>query len=338
MIILSNCLTKTVDEGCLKLANSLVDRIKKNSDQTYVISFERDCDKSDIHLQLNKFHISRKLVSIIKKKRQPLLYIPFPAPSFSMVLRIWLISLFSRHGFRVVMTRRYPMNRLSKILLKMSKAELVVFSKEAKDFYGSIVKNRVLYIKTGIDTERYVPVSANEKNSLKLKYGLDPNKPTVLHVGHMKRGRNVAELLKINEKYQVLLVISTMSKERQDGELREILSSSGKIRIIDEYLPQIEEIYQMSDVYFFPVVEKGHCIDVPLSCLEAAACNKPVVTTDYGEMKEFIGKDGFYFIDSFDSDYLNETIEKALNNGDINIREQILEYDWKLAIEKLEFN
>ena len=88
----------------------------------------------------------------------------------------------------------------------------------------------------------------------------------------------------------------------------------------------------MSDVYFFPVAEEGHCIDVPLSCLEAAACNTPVVTTQYGEMKAFEGKEGFFFIDSFEQCALNQTVETALAQRNANVRRAVLEYDWDRAV------
>ena len=55
MIVLSDCLTNKIDEGCLKVANSLTKRLKKADASTMVISFERKPDYSDIHMSLNKF-------------------------------------------------------------------------------------------------------------------------------------------------------------------------------------------------------------------------------------------------------------------------------------------
>ena len=336
MLILSNSLTQSADEGSLKLASSLVKRIKtKYPDSTYVVSFEREFPDSGIHVNLNKFHLTRQLISIIRKQNQSVLYIPFPAPTLSMSIRIFLLSLFCRKGLRVMMIRQYPMNCVSKILLRLSKAEIVAFSKKAYEFYYPMVKGRVLYLKSGIDTKKFVPVLEEKSRELKIKYGFDPERPIILHVGHMKEGRNVAELKKIDKKYQVLLVVSTLSKERQNTQLKEELLQSSNIRVMEGYIPCIEEIYQMSDVYFFPVKKVGHCIDVPLSCLEAASCNKPIVTTDYGEMSEFSEVDGFYFIDDMTSDVINEKIEKALSNNSFNMRDSVMNYDYDNAIECL---
>lgn len=336
MLILSNSLTQKADEGSLKLATSLVKRIqRKNPDDTYVVTFEREFDSSDEHLVLNKFHINARLISLLRKQKQPVIYIPFPAPTTSMAIRIRLLSLFARCGLRVMMIRQYPMSRLATALLRQSKAELIVYSKKACDFYCEIVNNRVVYLKTGVDTGRFQPVTSDKVRELKIKYGFDPERPIILHVGHMKEGRNVSELMKIDEKYQVLLVVSTISKERQNPQLKEQLLKCPHIRIMEGYLPCIEEIYQMSDIYFFPVQTIGHCIDVPLSCLEAAACNKPIITTEYGEMSEFAPQKGFYFLEELSSHSINNTIAKALTDGECDTRKQVLDYDYDMAAERL---
>jgi glycosyltransferase involved in cell wall biosynthesis len=74
---------------------------------------------------------------------------------------------------------------------------------------------------------------------------------------------------------------------------------------------------------------------VPLSCLEAASCNKPVLTTDYGEMKTFRGKNGFVFIDDFQRAILNERICHALSLSGCEIRREVLHYDWDRSVAQL---
>ena len=335
MIILSNSMTPAADEGSLKLATSIVTRIRKAREDTCVVSFERDFSQSDVHLQLNKFHLSPELIKLLRKKREALLYIPFPAPTLSMAIRIFLLSVFARYGFKVLMIRQYSMGKLARLLLRCSGAKLVVFSQQADAYYRSIVGDRVTYLKTGVDTRKFQPVSTEEVRALKCKYGFDPDKPLVVHVGHMKVGRNVAALKEISSDYQVLLVISTLSKERQDEHLRREIESGGIIKVFDQYIPNIEEIYQMCDVYIFPVQQEGHCIDVPLSCLEAAACGKPVLTTDFGEMRAFRGKPGFFHIEGFSTKVLNMQIAQILQTEECKSRQQVLPYDWQRSIQEL---
>lgn len=336
MLIISNSLNNVSDEGCLKVAASLVSRIKKAVPEALIVTYERRSELSDIHFEINnKLMLSKELFSLLRKHKEEIIYIPFPARPFATALRIFILSLYTRKKPKVISVMKYRMGIISKILLRVSGADFVVFSKEAEDFYDTIVgEKHVSYLKTGVDTQKFVPVSKEKKEALKEKYGFDA-RPVILHVGHLNRGRNVAQLMKLDKKYQILLVTSTLTKNEQDIELKNELLKSPNIKIIDDYIPHIEEVYQLSDAYFFPVVEQGRCIDVPLSVMEAASCNKPIITTDFGEMKQFRGKKDFYFIESFDENELNALAEKALACEDAETRSAVLDYDWKNAVSYL---
>lgn len=333
MVIVSNSLLEKTDEGCVKVAGSLIKRLKNSNDDVYVISFERQSELSDKHLELNKLLISKDLKKIIKNKKDRVLYFPFPARPIATALRIFTLSRYAKQGLDVLVSMQTKIDPISKLVLKLSGANFLLLSEDAyKRFKAIASEKRVTYLKTGVDTKKFLPVSIDRQIELKKKYGFDPEKPLILHVGHLNRGRNVAELTKISNEYQVLLVVSTLTKSEQDEELRTELLSNTNIRIIDSYMPDIQEIFAMCDVYFFPVIEYGKCIDVPLSCMEAAACNKPIITTKYGEMKAFEGKEGFYFINSFDDESINDTIKKALSLEVCTSRESVLGYDWDNAI------
>lgn len=335
MLILTNCLTDVIDEGCLKVANSLIKRIKSLNSKAYIVSYEREHPLADEHQCLNKLFFSVRLRKTIRKINEDLLYIPFPARTLFTALRIFMLSLYCNNKLSVVMVQKERYNILAKMLLKMSRAELLVLSNEAFEFYGDFVdKKRIKYLKTGVDTKRFTPVDENRVKELKRKYGFDENVPVILHVGHLKYGRNVQKLLDIDSSYQVVLVCSTLTENEQDIELRDKLKNRENIRIINGYIENIEEIYQLCDVYFFPTVESGNCIDVPLSCMEAASCSKPVVSTPYGEIKELLNEQGFYRIENIDKVNINELIGKALTEKK-NPREAVLDYDWDCAVKSL---
>ncbi len=335
MLILTNCLTNVIDEGCLKVANSLIKRIKNLEKKTYIVSYDRKHPLSDEHLSLNKFFLSGELIKTIRKKNEDVMYVPFPARTLPTALRIFMLSLYCKKKLSVVMVQKEKYNVLAKLLLKLSIAELVVLSKESFEFYGEIIdKKRIKYLKTGVDTKRFVPVDESKAKEFKRKYGFDETVPVILHVGHLKYGRNVQKLLDIDNSYQVVLVCSTLTENEQDIQLRNKLQNRKNIRIIDGYIENIEEIYQLCDVYFFPTVESGNCIDIPLSCMEAASCGKPVVSTPFGEMKELLSKRGFYRIDNIDNEDINELISQALAQQE-NPREAVLLYDWDNAAKSL---
>ena len=336
MLILSNCLTNNADEGCLKVANSLVKRILRIKPDTRVITYERRPGYESRHLSLNKMLVSRQLWAAIRETGESLLYIPFPAREWATALRVFLLSMVCRKQVTVIFTMLCKCNLLGRLLLRLSGARIVTLSQGTVPVYEKAVgAKRVICLKTGVDTEKFLPVDESRKAELRKKYGLDTQKPVVLHVGHLKEGRNVGQLLKLDEKFQVLLVVSTLTKDQQDAKLKTALLQRPNIRIMDAYIPDIQELYQLSDVYFFPVVAEGNCIDVPLSCLEAAACNKPVVTTDYGEMAAFRGRPGFWLLDSFDEAELNRLLAQTLQETSVDTRTSVLEYDWNNAITAL---
>ena len=333
MIILTNCLTDTADEGCLKVANSLIKRIKENAPETMVVSYGESPRPGDVHLKTNKLLLNRKLLLLLRKKKEPVLYIPAVAKAHTMAARVFILSLFAPKGMQVVQVMQYPMGLFSRVLLKASKARIVTFSKGTYDCYRDLLGKRVDYWKAGVDTERFCPVSAEQKRALREKYNLPADKTIVLHVGHLNVKRNVEQLLAVNENAHSVLVASTYAPENKDAQLKKRLLQKANITLIDEFLPNIEEIYQLADVYLFPVVAFHKCIDVPLSALEAAACGIPVVTTPYGEMQELIGKPGFYQIESFEPEALNALIGTAVAEG-VSPRQSVLEYDWKNTMQQ----
>lgn len=340
MIILSNCLSDKTDEGTLKIVKSLAQRIKKVIPETKIVTYERYSKLTDIYVHIPKLchriklMISGQLHRVLIEHKEKVLFIPPPAKMISNALRTFSLSLSARWGLSVIMVMQLPLSGLSKILFRMSGATIITFSKDAADYYNRKLNNRVIYIKTGVDTEQFCAVSIEEKRQLRKKYGLPEDKLIVIHAGHLKMGRNISQLLKIDERFHVVMVASTLMADEQDKSLRERLEAKKNLTLIDWYLPCIEEIYQLADVYFFPVQSAGHCVDVPLSVLEAAACQLPVVCTPYGELKEIIHNPGFFQITSFDEAEINKQLLEAVHSGRDG-RDIVLQYDWRNAVQLL---
>lgn len=334
MIILTNCLTEVDDEGCLKVANSLVNRLKQADPAVTVASCGGESPRSDVHLPSNKLMLNPRLWRYLRRRRERVLYIPAYARMLPTALRIGVLSLMTRCKMQVLLTMKSPIGRLAGLLLRMSGAQIIALSEEAHALYREVIGDRAIRMKTGVDTGRFVPVNADEKAALREKYGIPADKPVVLHVGHMTTGRNITRLMEVDERFHVVLVVSTKTRGVQDEQLRAQLEARENITIIDDYVPQIEEIYQLSDVYLFPVQEELCCIDVPLSAMEAASCGIPVVATPYGELRELLGQEGFYRIDSFEPDRLNELLHEACTVGRSG-RAQVLAYDWDNAAAAL---
>ena len=334
MMILSDCITDKADEGCLKVANILTERMKAQGRGITVVSYKRNSPLADVHLRLNKLFLNFSLFALIKSRRENILYIPFSSNTMASVVRTWILSCMTNGEVKVIFVLCHPMNIVTKKLLKASKAQVIALSQESYEFYKREIGNAV-YIRTGVDTTQYAPVDHKRKMELRKKYRLPADKKVVLHVGHLKYGRGIDSLLDVEKDFCVVLVLSSASKAERDHDLEQKLKQRPNIIIIDSYQEHMEELYQMADVYFFPVREKGHCIDVPLSVLEAAACNIPIVTTAYGELKAFRERRGFKFIADFSAGAVDSALHEMAALEDCKSREAVMDYDWNAAAERL---
>jgi len=120
-------------------------------------------------------------------------------------------------------------------LLRWSGAELIVLSEKSQKALQAVLSNRVLQLKAAVDTERFVPVSEECKADLRRKYGIPQNKPVVLHIGHMKYGRNLDKLLAIDNRFHVVLVTSTATAAFADRELENKLAIN--LKTIENAVP-----------------------------------------------------------------------------------------------------
>ena len=333
MVILSNCLTPVADEGCRKVANSLVWRLKQADPANTVISYESQSELSDVHICINKWMLSGKLAALLRKKKEPLLYVPSPAKMLPLAIRVFILSLFASKGVKVLVSMRFPVGTAAKWLLKLSRAQVITIAEEDHSYYEKILGSKACRLKVGVDAEKYVPAS-ELRQKLRQEYGIPEDKIVVLHVGHLRPERNIETLMELDDRFHGVLVVSTQTAHERDARLRQRLEEKGNITILDAYLPRIEEVYQMSDVYLFPVVDQHACIASPLSALEAAACDLPVVTTAFGALKELLDKDGFYEITSFEKKSFNNLLLKA-HEEKKSTRDSVLEYDWNMAVWKL---
>ncbi len=334
MIVLTNCLHSAADEGCLKVAVSLVDALKKQDGNTTVIGYERQTDACDVFLPLNKMMLNSKLIKLLKKKKETVLFIPFSAKMRSTALRTLMVSLFSGGKVLLLQSMFSPMGKLARFLMKLSRAKMICLSESSYQYYRRQIGRQAVYVKTGVDTRHFQVVSPEEKRKFRDKYGLPQEKAIVLHVGHLKNGRNISQFLKLDEKFHGVLVVSTHRPDQQEPALGEMLKKKENFTLLQGFYPDIQEIYGLADVYFFPVEHQKSCIDVPLSAIEAAACGIPVVTTPFGELKTLLGQEGFYEIQSFDPEPLNALLQKAVEEKK-NPREAVAPYDWVCGAEKI---
>jgi len=152
------------------------------------------------------------------------------------------------------------------------------------------------FILPGFDESKFKRVDEHQKKRLRSKYNLPSDRYIILHVGHIKESRNMQALLKYRDWGSDILLVVKAGEVEQPWIKRLRLAG---IIVIDEYIEAVHELYQAADCYLFPVALPTGALEFPLSVVEAAACNLPVLTTRFGALPGIFSEgDGLIYIDS----------------------------------------
>lgn len=190
---------------------------------------------------------------------------------------------------------------------------LSITESDMKDVKTVSGKRKELF-SVGIEADKFTPVSAEQQKMLKQKYGFDPSKPLVIHVGHCSKGRGLEDFTKIHTA-QRMVVASGMF---EDENVVRILNEA-KVKIHKGYLQNVEEVYQMADAYLFPTRSAEFVISIPLSVMEALSCGVPVIGyKSFENLNEITGSEGaITLIDNAEQldGVLPEVIKKKSDNS-----------------------
>lgn len=243
---------------------------------------------------------------------EAILYIPDASLNELSLARCGLFRLAAGSTpIGMITLQQNSFNMLVRMMLRLWKPD-ILFAQAASSEEALYKRYGIRYqlLPPAVDIERFQMVKGNlEKHSLLRKYGLPQHSKICLHVGHIRQSRNMDWLLRLNLPAEVHLVVVGSTSRFIEKDLKCALQKRG-VTILSSYLPAIEEIYQLADAYLFPVQSPDAAIEMPLSILEAMACNLPVVTTSFGGLtKYFTNVSGFYFADTL------ETFQKAVNEA-----------------------
>jgi glycosyltransferase involved in cell wall biosynthesis len=329
--IISEDLSYPIDEGIKKFAHSLIRGLSSDNRVLglSVSSRGRLDTPHTVDIRVNRLFLSLKLRAELRRFRPGVVcYVPSPSATIFSFIRSRLLKLYYRRA-RVVMVSLQPRRYgwLTRYLIPRLAPDIVFVQHEPVMRQLRSLGCRAQLISSGVDLDKFTPVSPEGKVSLRNKYGLDPAAFTTLHVGHITEGRNIGLLAEIRrgKDAQVVLVGSSLiHKDRVSLDAR--LRGEGVI-VLDKYYPDIEELYQLSDCYVFPVFSDQACIGTPLSILEAMACNLPVVSVRYGSLPALFHEgQGLYFADT-PEELLREVAAVTRLNG-CNTREKVAPYSW----------
>jgi glycosyltransferase involved in cell wall biosynthesis len=309
-----------VDEGVRNIAFNLSQELSRTND---VLKLDLKL-KSSISLDT-----WRKVKAF---EPQVIHYLPGPTMISFIVTRI-MASLSG--GARTVISAthpRLPPTPFDRIVSRLKPDLVLVQSARTEQMFKSL-GCRTRRVPCGVDMQKFTPVSAEMKTNLREKYGIAKDSFVVLHVGHISRGRNVSLLEKVQESdCQVIIAASTSIKV--DKLTYQSIEARGCL-IWRRYFEHIEDIYNLSDCYFFPTVSSRGSPELPLSVMEAMACNLPVISTRFGALPEFFQEgDGLYFASG--EEEIQQSLKVIKGGLAVSTREKVVQYSWQNIARQLE--
>jgi glycosyltransferase involved in cell wall biosynthesis len=212
--------------------------------------------------------------------------------------------------------------------LSLFRPDIVLLQSYESEKVFKLIGCQTIFLPNGVDIEKFEPVDVKTKQELRKKYAIPDDKFIILHVASLKKERNLDIFKKLQQYEENQVMIIGRTGEKVEVEVMRELQNAGCIVWI-KYLANIEEIYALSDCYVFPTLNRRYAIEMPLSVLEAMACNLPILSTRFGALpRVFKEGDGIFFVEN-ESDFL-------IALDEVKTREKVLPYSWENNAKKIE--
>lgn len=295
IILISECISHPFDEGLKNVLYNLINSVAQQHDALFVTKKTNNTNGLRIiKIKLNKLFLNIELYSLIKRNSPSIvMYVPEASGTFNSFLRARILKFMDKNSTVVMISvqhRTYSMVQSFLISVFLRPDLLLLLSRKNEVYYQKRGIN-VKILPPAVDSNKFAPPKKEEKETIRRKYDMPLNKKIVLHVGHIKVDRNIECLMEVQKLKGTHVVIVGSTSFSVDDELKGKLSEAG-VSVIDDFIPDISEIYKMSDIYVFPVISNLESIDMPMSVLEAMACNLPVITTRFGGLTDCFEEDG----------------------------------------------
>lgn len=331
-LFVSEALYRPFDEGIKNVAFSLYKQFARKNNFVSVTKAVNNTDGLEIvKLPLNKLFLNFGIRNIIRDfSPDVIFYLPEASITFNSFVRSWILKKMNTKS-KVVMlgVKHIAYSSTQKnIISKLLKPDLLLLLGSFEMEFFQDAGQTVKILPPAVDSEKFYPATIEEKIKLRADFNIPKDKTVVLHVGHIRSTRNVLCLTEVQkiDKVQVVIIGSTSTVVEKN--VKERLVNAG-IRIIDYYIPDISMIYKLSDIYTFPVVNEIACIDMPLSVLEAMACNLPVITTRFGGLVHHFQEDkGLRYFDTIDELVELVKLYKKLDAEAIRNNVKVASFTW----------
>lgn len=169
--------------------------------------------------------------------------------------------------------------------------------------------NPITVIRNGIDSEYFTP---GNKLQARAQLNLPTNAQIIGCSGRMEEVKGQAVLIKALHKLPLTVHLALAGSGSLETYLRQLTAQLGLTERV-HFLGHIDDMpcfYQALDLFCLPSLNEG----LPLSPLEAQACNIVTLVTDVGGARETLCPSSGEFIAANDSELMAETLLNMLRN------------------------
>lgn len=335
MIVITDILKEPFDEGGKIATLSLLRALReKHSVIVFSLNSQYEDRCIDERIRINKGFLGVGFLKMVKRSRGRILYVPEASATFFSFLRAWLLSLFTGKMVVMLSFQKRGYSCIERFVIARLCSRIHVLSQSVGSVsYLKEVGVSASRLSLGVDDIKYRELDEELRRRLRRKYSIKDSAKVVLHVGHVAPSRNLKWLIEIRRAFPEIVVMMVGSTSTStDEKIFRGLRDCG-VYLISGYLPNIEEIYNIADIYLFPVLSTRGAIETPLSVLEAMACNIRVITTRFGSLPELFKEDeSFRFVESFEQvvEYLKGPLTGLCTN-----REKVRLFSWSSIADDL---
>ena len=314
------------DEGVKKFAHMIHKQLCNSHQVTLVRNYP-----GAPNIINNLLFLPRIISLCLFRKVDKIVFIPQGALTFTALIKAHILYKLYKNKLSIVGVQKKTLKQWQyKLIRKLTLDNIFVLSKSMIDEAKKLNKTAKT-IRVGIDREKYRP--ATNIDELKNKYNLPVDKPVLLHIGHIKESRNILWLLEVQKSIpdiQVVVIGSTATQQENDIYSR--LTDNG-VKVLRDYFPDIQELYQLSNWYCFPVQNEEGAMETPLSVLEGMSTNLPIITTPFGCLIDYFQEDEYFRYVNSSQDIIN--ILKNDFGSACNNREKTRDFTWQKTSEIL---
>jgi glycosyltransferase involved in cell wall biosynthesis len=206
-----------------------------------------------------------------------------------------------------------------------------------KDKIAKIRKKGILVVQNGVDTKLFKPL---DKLKCRKELKLPKDAKIIAYTGSIQRLQGINNLIEVfrelnkRDKNITLVIAGRFVK----GEERHIsLNHNGIIYLKSLVQDDVVKLINAADVVVVPNPKNNfteYCF--PYKIVEYMACNRPIVATDVGDVRELLKKYKDSLCKESDNNDTMQKIMLQLNKKEVNYRPDVLKNSWDMIATRLD--